>query len=372
MVDTVMTPSAAFGGLSFPYPATAAKAAADALNKTGGIDGHPIQIDVCDNQGNPNQSAACGREAKSNGDIAVIGAWDIQGAAQILPVLQSEGIPYVGALAGTATELSNPDSFIFDPGAVLASYGTAALFGQQGCKNVVEFGLASTPAFAQELAGQQAIAAKDGFKLETVNISVGQTDVSAPVSTALSMHPDCVSYEGDGQTTAKLVAAVRQAGFTGKFITAIGSLLPPFLASLGAVGNGVVVLNSALNPANSTDPLVTAFRNQITAYVGAKDAPTDLNEFAQDAWSSVRLVDLALTGTGQYTAAELLKKLPTMCDVNVGNVYPNVNFCKPAVLSTLYPRVFNTYVQYFVAKDGQYVPLDNKWYDIADTVPTSS
>ena len=82
--------------------------------------------------------------------------------------------------------------------------------------------------------------------------------------------------------------------------------------------------------------------------------------------------DLALTGSGQYTATELLKKLPTMCDVNVGNVYPNVNFCKPAVQSTLYPRVFNTYVQYFVAKNGQYVPLDNKWYNIADTVPTSS
>jgi ABC-type branched-subunit amino acid transport system substrate-binding protein len=372
MVDTTMTPSAAFGGESFPYPATAAEAAAAALNKTGGIDGHPIKIDVCDNQGNPNQSATCGREAKSNGDIAVVGAWDVNGAPEIIPILQAEGIPYIGALAATAIELSNPDSFIFDPGAVLSAYGTAALFAQQNCKTVVEFGLANTPSFTQELAGQQAIAAKDGYKLETVNISVAQTDVSAPVSTALSMHPDCVSYEGDGQTTAKLVGAVRQAGFTGKFITAIGSLLPPFLASLGAVGNGVVVLNSALNPANSTDPLVTEFRNQVTTYVGAKNAPTDLNEFAQDAWSSVRLVDLALTGTGTYTAAELLKKLPTMCDVNVGNVYPHVDFCKPSVQSTLYPRVFNSYVQYFVAKNGQYVPLDNKWYNIADTVPTSS
>src|ERR1700733_5671052 len=243
MVDTTMTPAAALGGLSFPYPAVTAKAAAAALNKAGGIDGHQVVIDVCDNQGNPNQSAACGREAKSNGDIAVVGSWDIEGAAEILPVLQAEGIPYIGALAGSATELTNPDSFIFDPGAVLAAYGTAALFSQQGCKTVVEFALTGQPGFAQELAGQQAIAAKDGYKLETVNVSVGQTDVSAPVSTALSMNPDCVSYEGDGQTTAKLVGAVRQAGFTGKFITAIGSLLPPFLASLGAVGNGVVLLN---------------------------------------------------------------------------------------------------------------------------------
>jgi branched-chain amino acid transport system substrate-binding protein len=372
MVDTTMTPAASFGGLSFPYPATAAKAAAAALNKTGGIDGRAVQIDVCDNQGNPNQSAACGRQAKSNGDIAVIGSWDIYGASEILPVLQAEGIPYVGALAGTATELTNPDSFIFDPGAVLAAFGTAALFGQQGCKNVVEFEVTNAAGVAQEVAGQQAVAAKDGYKLQTVNVSVGQTDVSAPVSTALSMHPDCVSYEGDGQTTAKLVGAVRQAGFTGKFITAIGSLLPPFLASLGAVGNGVVVINSTLDPVHSTDPLVTEFRNQVTAYAGAKAAPTDLNEFAQDAWSSVRLVDLALTGAGSYTAAELLKKLPTMCDVNVGNVYPHVDFCKPSVQSTIYPRVFNTYDQYFVAKNGVYVPLDNKWYSIAATVPTGA
>jgi len=80
MVDTTMTPAAALGGLSFPYPAVTAKAAAAALNKDGGIDGHQVVIDVCDNQGNPNQSAACGREAKSNGDIAVVGSWDVEGA----------------------------------------------------------------------------------------------------------------------------------------------------------------------------------------------------------------------------------------------------------------------------------------------------
>jgi branched-chain amino acid transport system substrate-binding protein len=369
MVDTTMTPAAALGGLSFPYPAVAAKAAAAALNKTGGIDGHQVQIDVCDNQGNPNQSAACGRQAKSNGDIAVVGSWDIVGAAEILPVLQAEGIPYIGALAGSPAEVTNPDSFIFDDGAVLASYATAAMWSSEGCKNVVEFAVSGNAAFAQELTGQQKIAAADGYKLQTVNIQVGQADVTAPVSTALALHPDCITYEGDGQTTAKLVAGVRQAGYTGKFITAIGSLLPQLLASLGKVGDGVLVLNSTLSPASS-DPLVTQFRNDVTASVGsAQAAAVDLNEFGQDGWSSVRLVDLALKGTGQYTSAELLKKLPTMCDVNVGNVYPHVNFCKPAVQSTVFPRIFNTYEAYFVAENGVYVPQPGQtWHDVAADV----
>lgn len=369
MVDTTMSPAAALGGLSFPYPAVTAKAAVAALNKDGGIDGHQVVIDVCDNQGNPNQSAACGREAKSNGDIAVVGSWDIEGAAEILPVLQAEGIPYIGALAGSPAEVTSPDSFIFDDGAVLASYATAAMWSSEGCKNIVEFGLSGNAAFAQELAGQQKIAAKDGFQLHTVNIQVGQADVSAPVSTALALHPDCVTYEGDGQTTAKLIAGVRQAGYTGKFITAIGSLLPQLLASLGSVGNGVLVLNTTLSPA-SDDPLVTQFRNDVIAYTGsAKAAAVDLNEFGQDGWSSVRLVDLALTGSGDYTSAGLLKKLPTMCDVNVGNVYPHVSFCKPSVQSPVFPRIFNAYETYFVAQNGAYVPVPGQtWHDVSADV----
>jgi branched-chain amino acid transport system substrate-binding protein len=369
MVDTTMTPAAALGGLSFPYPAVAAKAAAAALNKAGGIDGHPVVIDVCDNQGNPNQSATCGRQAKSNGDIAVIGSWDITGAAVILPVLQAEGIPYIGALAGSPAEVTNPDSFIFDPGAVLASYATAAMWSDEGCKNVVEFGVSGNAAFTAELAGQQKIAAKDGYKLQIVNITVAQADVTAPISTALSMHPDCMTYEGDGQTTAKLVAGVRQAGYTGKFITAIGSLLPQLLASLGKVGDGVLVLNTTLSP-GSTDPLVTQFRNDVIAYTGsAQAAAVDLNEFGQDAWSSVRLVDLALKGSGDYTSAGLLKKLPTMCAVNVGNVYPDVSFCKPSVQSTVFPRIFNAYETYFVAKNGVYVPIPGTtWHNVAADV----
>ena len=223
--------------------------------------------------------------------------------------------------------------------------------------------------FAQELTGQKAIAAKDGYKLQVVTVQVAQTDVSAPISTAMSLHPDCVTYEGDGQTTAKLVVGVRQAGYTGKFITAIGSLLPQLLASIGKEGDGVLVLNTTLSP-YSNDPLVTQFRNEVTAYTGsAKAAAVDLNEFGQDGWSSVRLVDLALAGTGDYSSAELLKKLPTMCDVNVGNVYPHVSFCKPAVQSAVFPRIFNAYETYFVAQNGVYVPLPGQtWHDVAADV----
>ena len=372
MVETTMTPAASLGGLSFPSSAVGARAAAAALNAKGGIDGHPVQIDVCDNQGSPDQSAACGRKAKSNGDIAVAGSWDVLGANQILPVLQAESIPDVGPMALTTAEVANPDSFSFDAAPLVGTFAQAGVYHQEGCKNVVEFLPSSSPSVPAEVAGQKAIAAADGYRLQTITITTGQADLTAPISAGMSMHPDCASYIGDGQTNVKVIAGLRQAGYKGKIFTAIGSLQVPFLKSLGQLGNGIITLNTALDP-TSADPGVTAFRSQVTAYAGSPSAAAaDLNEFAQDAWSSVRLVDLALAGTGSYTSAELLKKLPTMCDVNLGNYYPSVDFCKPAAHSTVFPRVFNDQWRYYVAQNGQYVSLGDQWHDFASTIPAGA
>jgi len=34
-------------------------------------------------------------------------------------------------------------------------------------------------------------------------------------------------------------------------------------------------------------------------------------------------------------------------------------------------RVYNDQWQYFVSKDGKYVPTNNKWYDLTSTFPRS-
>jgi ABC-type branched-subunit amino acid transport system substrate-binding protein len=245
------------------------------------------------------------------------------------------------------------------------------MYAQQHCKNAVQM-IAQTPGEPVEAAGMKAIAAKDGYRLQVVAVPVGQASVAALVSTALSTQPDCIHYEGDGPTNVKVIAALRQAGFKGKVIVVTGTLQPQFLKTLGSLGNGVITLSAALVP-TSSDPGVTLFRSQITAYAGsASAAAADLNEFAQAAWSSVRLVDQALAGTGSYTSAELLKKLPTMCDVNVGNVYPHVNLCKPVASSAVFPRVYNDYWRVFVAKNGAYVPFDDQWHDFASTIPAGA
>lgn len=370
MVDVPITGGAATGGIPFPYGANAAQAAAKAVNAQGGINGRQLQVDVCDNKGDPNQSATCGRQAASNGDVAVLGSWDISGANALLPILQREGIPYMGALPGLPIELQNPVSFQFDGGVAV---GTYAIIGQtiaEGCKNVVTF----NPTGVATNLGGQIQSAYDSHHVAShlVPFTTGTPDVTPAVSQALGYNPDCVTFAAAGQDGVKIFTNLRKAGSNARFFTAVGSLIPPLLQSLGPTANGINAINTAIVPSPATpDPKVKQFVNDLVSYYGgdvSKAAP-NFNEFAQDGWSSVQLLKLASQGMGRnITPKALLGKLPTMCDVDVGNVYPHVNFCKQ-FRSKTYPRLFNTYVRFFTVKNGQYTETDNQWHNIAEYVP---
>jgi branched-chain amino acid transport system substrate-binding protein len=369
MTVGIQTPTASFGGIAFPYGATGVQAAAAAINATGGIDGHKIRVDVCDTKGDPNISAQCGRTAASNGDVAVVGTFDPIGAAQLVAVLQAEHIPYIGGLPTAPAEFTSPVSFQFDPGALLGSTALVQLWSDSGCKNVAAIAPAN-PGNNTVATEQQQIGKKVGITVHTQLITPGLADVTPSLSTALASKPDCFTYNGDGQTNVKYILGLRQLGYTGKIITSSGSLTPQFVKILGPAANGILILNSTLQP-TSDDPMVKDFMTDLGTYLkgSQQQIAINANEFAQDGWSSVQLVKQALTGAKTFTAATLLAKIPTLCDVNVGNVYPHVDFCKPVVTTSLTPRLYNDEWQYFVIKNGQFVSVGGTWHNMDSTVP---
>ena len=286
-------------------------------------------------------------------------------------MLEAAGVPCLGGLPTTPAEFSSPVSFQFDPGPILSGTALAKLWADTGCKTVAAI-LPANPGNDQLAAQQKQQAESYGLKVSTQLVQPGVADVTPSLTTALATKPDCFTYGGDGQTNVKYILAARKLGYQGKFLTASGSLLPQFLAPLGAAGDGVLVLNSALQP-SSDDPMVKRFAKELSDYL--KGDPGEIaknsNEFAQAGWSSVQLFTQALDGASDVSSKALLAKIPTMCDVNVGNVYPHVNFCTPVATSKSLTRVYNDQWQYFVAKGGTYVPTDNKWYDLKDTFPRS-
>jgi ABC-type branched-subunit amino acid transport system substrate-binding protein len=89
-----MTPlSGPYG--TYPTVVQGAQAAAAALNKVGGIQGHKIEIVSCDTKFDPNAAVACGRKAVSEEVVALAGSNDDTNGAY-LPITQKEGIPDIG------------------------------------------------------------------------------------------------------------------------------------------------------------------------------------------------------------------------------------------------------------------------------------
>jgi ABC-type branched-subunit amino acid transport system substrate-binding protein len=93
----------------YPESPAAANAAANAINAKGAIDGHPIQVIVCDDQANPDQAAVCGRDAVSDRVVAVTSQSLL--SASYIGELKAANIPLVGNAVVGAADFTSPLSF---------------------------------------------------------------------------------------------------------------------------------------------------------------------------------------------------------------------------------------------------------------------
>lgn len=339
------------------------KAAVQAVNKDGGINGRKVEVDVCDNGGDPNRDATCARKAVSDGWLAVVGGFDPYAPAQTLPILESANIPYVGALQGTPTEYQSKVSFPVEIGTVGGYVGTFSQMADDGCKSPVFIG--ATDAGSDETAKQFTSAMdKAGVKGKVVPFNTGTTDVTPIVADALADKPDCIVFGGSGPDAAKVFAAVRKAGSDAALYSNPGVLQPQVLGAMGDLANGIRGASSAPLD-NDPSPEMKQLVSDLTAC--NKDAVA--NEFAINGYAAVMLLKEMATGLDDVSAKNLLEKFQASKDVDV-LMFPTLDFTKTRD-SDLYPRMPNTSVYYSEVKDGQWVGVGgtSTATDIEDQLP---
>ena len=84
------------------------------MNASGGIAGHKVQVNYCNEANDPNAGAQCVRTLQSAGATAVVSAFSSSNAPGLYNALQGAGMASVGAVVTSATELSSPVSFPVD------------------------------------------------------------------------------------------------------------------------------------------------------------------------------------------------------------------------------------------------------------------
>ena len=327
---------------SVPYVQTAIEVAVADVNLHGGVNGRPLDPHFCNDKFDPNEAAACARQAKDVGAVAVVGGVTPQAPA-IFPVLTEEKIPWVGG-SGTsgAVELKDPISYPIQGGSPAMLIGVGRTLVTKGG---TKFAIVSTDNAASKagaaamLQGIQAA----GQDAEVFEAPLDTLDYTAIVATALATNPDAVGITSPPDAAPKVVTALNQAGYKGLIATANTNLSQAAIDALGPIANGVYLGFRMVPTSNTDNPTVAAF---LTA-IKAKQADIRIDELGLNAWTAVHFLAEVLRQSKATDGAGVISFLDNISTpIELGSVPPYGSLQAPAD----FPRAKN-----FVTIIGQVV-----------------
>jgi ABC-type branched-subunit amino acid transport system substrate-binding protein len=314
----------------FPEAIDGAKAAAAQYNAAGGIDGHQITIESCNDQFDANTDAACAQQAVTDKVAAVVTGYASYGAS-IVPTLANAKIPYLGGEPGTDTEWNSPASYPFGSGTAGIYIALATRFYNLSCTKMATI---TGPIAAGESA---AAAAKSGFEAlggKVVHQSVVPTataDYSPEVQEAINAGATCIEpiipQSGNLSVIKSAKAAMPSMLLTGNGID------PAVLAQLGSLTHGVISGQTTYgNSSAQVAPFVTAMHSYSPS--------AKVTRFSLNAYNGVQAAVQAAKGLTTVNGPSLTAALDKATVTLTGYPEP-IDFSKPAGVPG-WSRCFNT------------------------------
>jgi ABC-type branched-subunit amino acid transport system substrate-binding protein len=265
----------------------AVRAGVRTVNATGGFNGHKVKLIYCNDKGDPNTLAACGRQMVDSKVVALFGGARLNGGTVLTPILEKAGIPQIGIVAIQAQEFSSPITYLFGSGPnVTYSVETALVAAHRVPTSLVYI---DQPSATPLLAILKDILAKKGQSFTAqVPVAATQADFAPIVQKASGNGAKAtIVFLGAEQAQAYIAAAAR-AGFKGTFINAYAWNK----SDINKLGGGNVLsqlfTSFQLLPASaSTNPLVREYVKSIKAEraTGDTDAGVGLSGGQSDVLS---------------------------------------------------------------------------------------
>jgi ABC-type branched-subunit amino acid transport system substrate-binding protein len=347
-IKTMTIAAVNWNGPAYPNILETAKLFEKWVNDHGGIKGRPLKVETCDEQGDPNQLAACGRKATSQGAVAVVGSYTVTGD-RIVPVLEKGNTAWFGVCcAGAQREVDSPMTFGFSAGlGAYAAYGVKA--ADMGCKKPALI-ISDVPGVGVYTTFMNNVLKSRGLKLvSTVKIPLQAADYTPQVAQATT-GTDCLIAPITEVQWASLLPPLKQSGKTPKLVGAQGNLDEKVSKSFPDTTEGAQVVGTF--PDIST-PAFKDYRDAIATYKPPSDL--DYNSLGGlGTWAgymAFKQVVESMTGPINHdtfvTAANTAK-------LKMNGMTPDIDFAAPWTDAPLkVKRQFNTAVTYAVMHGGK-------------------
>lgn len=340
--------------VSLPDAEAALKAGVDSINADGGINGHKLVLQICDDQLDPNLASACAREAVSNHDVAVVTPFSAFGP-NIIPILAAAGIPDFNESPNAPIDFSSPNDFPLTAGTPggYGSLGQALV--EAGCTKV---GAVVNGTTVNEQAGgwlEKGVKAKGGSYV-SVQVSSNAVDFTSPVAQLESDGAKCIVPDTPPAFGPKIVTAVEQSGKK----LPIGAVSAEFsdqtLQTLGSQANGLIMTQQEYRPGDNV-PGIAAMKSAMAKYTPGVPAT---EPFSSGAWAAINVAASVMKQVkGAVTAAAVLSAANATTSVNSDGIVGNFSFTAAAPVPSL-PRVKNwEYLTWKVENGASQLTSDN-------------
>ncbi|MGW0949972.1 ABC transporter substrate-binding protein [Streptomyces sp. NPDC002623] len=329
-------------GFSLPSIPMGAQVAVDEINASGGVGGRKLKLVTCNDENDPNKAMQCARQAIKDKVTALVGGLSLF-EAQIVPIVDRAGIPWVGLSA--ASSYTSKNLFLTGSEAATTFTGVGAALTEQGCKNVAILNSATPVAKVNAAQFTAGVESGGGRIVGTVTAPTSGADWAPTVAAVLAKHPDCIASATAPTDSGPFITALASSGQDVKVALASGGMPASLVKQLGKTADGVLVIDTYL-PFSSDKTEVQNLRKKVLA--AHPDATLDT--FVQTGYTATKIVAKAADDVAQVDAATLMKALPKVSGFDTG-LGPVIDLSKPSAVSG-FERVFNPHVYVLVAKDG--------------------
>ncbi len=195
-----------------PLVEQGAKAATEYVDADlGGLEGHKVNLYICENQNTPAGGQTCANDMVQHGVVAVVEPFTGQGQTEV-PTITGAGIPYITISGASTAELTSAGAFDVE-GGFPAYLGAMALSAKQHGFKKVAFLVDNVPAAiqgAQELGGIVYKAAGVGYTVIPVN--TGTADLTPQMQSAVSGGAQAIGMVGDVTLCTSFLQAYNTLG----------------------------------------------------------------------------------------------------------------------------------------------------------------
>lgn len=327
--------------------------------------GRPIDVEFCDDAGDVNQNLACGREAGSDGSLALltfIGSFDDGATASGLPAIYTWGT--------SAFELTSENAYSSISGVAVGISGVTAAKGK-GAEDFLLV-LPDTPTLQFAATQVEQVADIIGIDVEIIYFPADTTDYAPIAAQIAERDTDAVGLLPVQPVV--MINALAAEGITAEdrtITTASVVMTPEVVQELGDTLDGLIVVSPTVPPTDTDNPGIAEFRHDLEAAGFDPDDPNiDFNTVVS--WSNLKKLEEALSHLSPEEIASLDSE--TLVDAVVTNPverpeaapYDFGENALPELPDLATFRIFTREVAILQLHDGRYDVLSDDFVDILE------